>query len=119
MRRPDFKIKVIADITCDINGSVPATIRDTTIENPVYGYNPFSEKEEAPFQEHCIDVMAVSNLPNELPRNASEEFGDKLIEYVMEELLTDHSEVIQRATIARGGLLTQRFSYLQKFVTER
>lgn len=115
MRRPDFKIKVIADITCDINGSVPATIRDCTIENPVFGYNPFTEKEEAPFQSHCIDVMAVSNLPNELPRNSSEEFGDKLIDYVVEELLVDGSEIIDRATIARDGKLTSRFSYLQDY----
>jgi saccharopine dehydrogenase (NAD+, L-lysine-forming) len=116
MRQPDFKIKVIADITCDINGSVPATIRDTTIENPVYGYDPFTEKEEAPYQEHCIDVMAVSNLPNELPRNSSEEFGDKLIEYVMEELLAEDSKVLERATIAKDGLLTERFSYLGDYV---
>src|SRR6185436_8396483 len=115
MRRNDFKTKVIADISCDINGSVPATIRDATIENPVFGYNPFSEKEEAPYQPNCIDVMAVSNLPNELPRNSSEEFGDKLIEYVVEEMLVDRSHIIERAIIARDGKLMPRFSYLQDY----
>jgi len=119
MQRTDFKIKVIADISCDINGSVPATIRDATIENPVFGYNPFTEKEGPPYQNDCIDVMAVSNLPNELPRNSSEEFGDKLIEYVVEELLNDHSEIIDRATIARDGKLTSRFSYLQDYIEGR
>lgn len=117
MRSPDFRIKVIADISCDINGGVPATIRDSTIENPVFGYNPFTEKEEAPFQPGCIDVMAVSNLPNELPRNSSEEFGDKLIDYVVEELLVDHSEIMDRATIASEGKLTSRFSYLQDYAS--
>jgi len=71
MRKKDFRIKVIADVTCDINGSVPATVHDSSIENPIYGYNPITEKDEAPYQPHVIDVMAVSNLPNELPRDAS------------------------------------------------
>jgi hypothetical protein len=119
MRRSDFKIRVIADVSCDINGSVPATIRDTTIENPVFGYNPVTEKEEAPFQSHCIDVMAVSNLPNELPRDSSGEFGDKLIEYVVTELLTENSPIIERATIAEDGKLTPRFSYLKDYVEEQ
>jgi len=116
MRAPDFRIKVIADITCDMNGSVPATIRETTISNPVFGYNPKTGNEEAPYQPHVINVMAVSNLPNELPRNSSSEFGDKLIETVVEELLADKSEIIERATITKNGKLTRRFSYLQDYV---
>ncbi|MBX7107885.1 MAG: NAD(P)-dependent oxidoreductase [Chitinophagales bacterium] len=116
MRSRDFRIRVIADITCDVNGSVPATIRDTTIEEPVFGYNPVTEQEEKPYQSHVIDVMAVSNLPNELPREASTEFGDKLIEYVVEELLLENSEIISRATIAKNGRLTNRFEYLQDYV---
>ncbi|MEO5674758.1 MAG: NAD(P)-dependent oxidoreductase [Chitinophagales bacterium] len=119
MRRSDFQIRVIADVSCDINGSVPATIRDTTIENPVFGYNPVTEKEEVPFQSHCIDVMAVSNLPNELPRESSGEFGDKLIEYVVTELLTENSPIIERATIAEDGKLTPRFSYLKDYLEEQ
>lgn len=115
MRRPDFRIKVIADVTCDIDGSVPATIRDATIAEPIFGYNPQTEKEDAPFQPQVIDVMAVSNLPNELPRESSTEFGDKLIEYVVEELLLDKSEIIERATIAKNGELTDRFSYLSDY----
>lgn len=117
MRRSDFRIRVIADVTCDVNGSVPATIRDATIEEPVFGYNPVTEKEEAPYQPQVIDVMAVSNLPNELPRESSSEFGDKLIEYVVEELLLENSEIIERATIAKNGSLTSRFEYLQDYVS--
>ncbi len=116
MRSDDFKIKVIADVTCDVHGSVPATIRDCTIANPVFGYNPITEKEEAPYQPQVIDVMAVSNLPNEMPRDASEEFGDKLIEYVMEELIEDKSEIINRASITLNGKLTERFIYLSDYV---
>jgi saccharopine dehydrogenase (NAD+, L-lysine-forming) len=115
MRRPDFKIKVIADVTCDIDGSVPATIRDATIAEPIFGYHPQTEKEDLPFQPQVIDVMAVSNLPNELPRESSTEFGDKLIEYVVEELLLDKSEIIERATIAKNGQLTDRFNYLSDY----
>src|SRR6185436_11120587 len=116
MRSPDFKIKVIADITCDVNGSVPSTIRDTSIDKPVYGYNPITEKEEAPYQPQVIDVMAVSNLPNELPRESSVEFGDKMIEYVMEELLKEKSDIIDRGTIAKDGKLTTKFSYLSDYI---
>lgn len=118
MRSREFRIKVIADITCDVNGSVPATIRDTTIDNPVFGYNPFTEKEEEPYQPQVIDVMAVSNLPNELPREASAEFGEKLIEYVMDELMEEHSDVIERATIAEEGALMPRYKYLEDYVNE-
>ena len=117
MKSPDFKIKVIADITCDVNGSVPATIRDTSISEPVFGYNPISEKEEAPYQPQVIDVMAVSNLPNELPREASTEFGEKLIEYVIEELMLDNSDIINRATITKNGSLTDRYNYLSDYAS--
>ena len=116
MRRPDFKIRVVADITCDVNGSVPCTIRDTTIADPVFGYNPGTEQEDAPYQPQVIDVMAVSNLPNELPREASTEFGEKLIEFVVEELFDEKSEIIQRATIARKGRLTRRYDYLDDYI---
>jgi saccharopine dehydrogenase (NAD+, L-lysine-forming) len=116
IRSPEFKIKVIADITCDINGSVPSTIRDASMQEPVYGYNPVTEKEDAPYQPNVIDVMAVSNLPNELPRESSSEFGDKLIEYVVKEMLKEKSDVIDRATIAKDGALTERFSYLKEYV---
>lgn len=117
MKTDDFHIKVIADITCDINGSIPSTVRATTIEDPVYGWHPFTEKEEAPYQPHTIDMMTVGNLPCELPADASTEFGTYLFRHVLPSLLTDDSQkIIERATIAEGGRLTPRFSYLQDFV---
>jgi len=115
MRSRDFRIKVIADVTCDVNGSVPATIRDTTIDSPVFGYNPKTEQEDKPHQPQVIDVMAVSNLPNELPREASTEFGEKLIEYVVDEMLTPATDLIERATIAKDGALTPKFAYLADY----
>jgi alanine dehydrogenase len=116
MQKTNFRIKVIADVTCDINGSVPSTIRESSIADPIYGFDPQTGKEDLPYKPHVVDVMAVSNLPNELPRESSEEFGDTLIEYVLEELMQPHSEIMDRACITRGGSLTPRFSYLTDYV---
>ncbi len=115
-----FKIKVIADVSCDIKGSVPITLRATTIENPVYGYDPIKEIITQPFGENVIDVMAVDNLPSELPCDATREFGKDLSEKVLPLLIEepDHP-IIQRATIVRKGQLTERFKYLEDFVRGR
>ena len=117
MLESGFRIRTIADITCDINGSVPATIRPSTIENPVYGYNPASGEEEAPYSDHVVDVMAVDNLPNELPRDASEDFGSMLMGQVIPELMKSKSEILERASIAEEGYLTAHFAYLQDYVS--
>lgn len=116
--KPEFKIKVIADITCDIEGSIPSTKRPCTIADPIYDYNPTDDKVEAPLtDEGNITVMAVDNLPCELPRNASEDFGRELINNVLPHLLgNDRENVIKRATIAADGALTNRYSYLQNYV---
>lgn len=117
MRSNDFKIKVIADISCDINGAVPATMKDTTIENPVFGYMPFSETITKPYQKNTIDVMAVSNLPCELPLDSSLMFGDQLLRHVLGYLLVDDRiKMIERATITREGKLTERYAYLHDYV---
>lgn len=117
MKSRDFKIKVIADISCDIQGSVPATLKDTTIEDPVFGYHPLSETIEAPFQKNTIDIMAVSNLPCELPYDASYAFGEQLLKHVVGNLLiTDVGQLINRATIATEGELMPRFKYLSDYV---
>ena len=116
MRESGFRIRTIADITCDINGSVPATIRPSTIEDPVYGYNPMTGEEEAPYSDHVVDVMAVDNLPNELPRDASEDFGSMLIGQVIPELMKSKSEMLDRASIAAAGSLTSFYSYLEDYV---
>lgn len=118
MRRQDFNIAVIADVTCDIapKSSVPATLRASTIADPVFGYDPHSESETAPYQPHGIDMMTIDNLPSELPRDASYAFGEKFLHHVLPELLDENSPVIKRATIAENGELTAYFQYLQSYV---
>ena len=113
----DFKMQVIADVSCDINGPVPSTIRASTIADPFYGYNPHTGKETDPFDKSNITVMAVDNLPGELPRDASKEFGKTLIDKVYPSLLIEDTEgVIERATIVKNGQLTEKFAYLQDFL---
>ena len=116
--KDDFDIRVIADITCDIEGSIPSTKQPSTIEDPIYDYNPTDDLvEQALSDEGNITVMAVDNLPCELPRDASESFGNELINNVLPELLgNDENGVIERATITNGGKLTNHYSYLQDFV---
>jgi alanine dehydrogenase len=117
MKARDFKIKVIADISCDINGSIPATLKDTSIEDPVFGYHPLSETMVAPYQPNTIDIMAVSNLPCELPYDASDAFGDQLLKHVLGNLLLNDSDgMIERATIAQNGKLMPRFAYLADYI---
>ncbi len=118
MRDPSFRISVIADITCDIDGSIPSTHRATTIEDKFYGYNPVTEKEDEAFSPNTITVMSVDNLPCELPRDASEGFGKHLLERVLPLLLVeDKGKVIYRATIAQNGELTPRFAYLTDYIS--
>jgi len=118
-QRPDFRINTIADVTCDVNGSVPTTKRSTTIPEPAFDYNcQNGELEPAYSRLSNITVMAVDNLPCELPRNASRDFGRQLLDNVFPHLLSEqgHNEVVQRATIARNGQLMPRYQYLQDYV---
>lgn len=118
VKDPSFKIRVIADITCDINGSVPTTIRSTTIEDPVYDFDLQKFTELKAFSDDKqLSIMAIDNLPNELPRDASESFGNQLIEFVLLELLKDGDQaIIKNATIAEEGDLTQKFEYLRDYL---
>ncbi len=112
---PDFRIQVIADVTDDTNGSIPLNLGDHTIENPVYGVDRFSFQKTLPYQPNSVDIMAVGNLPNELPRDASKYFGEQLIKYILPDLLANSSRVIEEATIVKKGKLTKRFEYLQEY----
>lgn len=118
MQSTAFKIQVIADITCDINGSVPSTLRATSISDPIFDYDPFTNAEQpALSNSKNITVMAIDNLPCELPRSASEEFGRDLIDRTLKPLFGDDSEgVIERATIALNGKLSPHFDYLKDYV---
>ncbi len=116
-RNADFRIDTIADITCDVGGSIPVTKRSTTITEPAFDYNPQTAALEPPYSRpDNITVMAVDNLPCELPRNASRDFGRHLIDNVLPHFFNnDAEEMLERATIAKGGKLTERYRYLQAY----
>jgi saccharopine dehydrogenase (NAD+, L-lysine-forming) len=118
MKKPDFRISVIADISCDINGPIPSTIRATTISDPFYSFNPHLEMEEPAFSRPTnITVMSIDNLPGELPRDASLEFGKMLMNNVLHDLLTGtESPMIIRATILKDGRLTPGYTYLTDYL---
>ncbi len=111
-----FIITTIADITDDINGSVPVNLGDQTIEDPVYGVNRSTLEKTAPYLPGSIDIMAVGNLPNELPRDASRYFGEQVIKYVLEDLIGNGSPIIERATMTKNGKLTETYAYLEDYV---
>lgn len=119
MTSSDFKIRVIADVTCDIEGSIPATKKPSTIVDPIYDYNPKTDSVEAPLSNpDYVTVMAVDNLPCELPRSASEEFGRDLIDKIIPALvISDKDGVIKRASITKGGKLTDPFLYLTDYAS--
>ncbi len=112
---PDFHIQTIADITDDKEGSIPCNLGDATMENPVYGVDRISRKKTAPYLPGSVDMMAVGNLPNELPRDASRYFGEQLIKYVLEDLLKGGSPIVERATMVKNGQLTEHFAYLKEY----
>jgi hypothetical protein len=84
----------------------------------VIGWSRRRQSPCEPFAEDSVDVMSVGNLPNELPKDASEEFGEMLLQHVIPELMLGNSRLIEEATIAKGGNLTAHFSYLSDFVAE-
>ncbi|MEQ1676255.1 MAG: NAD(P)-dependent oxidoreductase [Chitinophagaceae bacterium] len=114
-RSQNFIIQTIADITDDANGSVPVNVGDQTIEEPVYGVDKLTLEKTAPYLKNSIDIMAVGNLPNELPRDASRYFGEQLIKHVLEDLVSNGSAIIERATMVKGGKLTEPFGYLKEY----
>ena len=116
-KEKDFKIKFVADISCDVDGPVASTLKASTIADPIYGYNPETESEIDYKNENAIVVMAVDNLPCELPKDASEGFGEMFLQNVIPAFFNnDKDGVLQRAKMTENGKLTSRFSYLQDFV---
>jgi alanine dehydrogenase len=113
----DFNIQFVADISCDIDGPVASTIRSSTIADPIYGYNPITESEVNYKDKDAIVVMAVDNLPCELPKDASEGFGELFLEHVIPAFFNNDKEgILERAKMTENGKLTDRFSYLQAYV---
>lgn len=116
-KRSDFHINLIADVSCDIDGPVASTIRPSTIADPFYGYDPKTEKEVAFDTKDAITVMAVDNLPCELPKDASEGFGEMFLEHVVPAFFDgDKNGILKRAKMTENGKLTPRFAYLQDYV---
>lgn len=117
VHHPQYKLDVIADITCDLEGSVPINLGASTIMDPVYGIHKETLQKVLPFQNNqsTVDLMAVDNLPNELPRDASIHFGEHIIKYIIPELLKEGSAILDRATICSNGQLSPYFSYLQDY----
>lgn len=110
-----FTIKTIADITNDTNGSIPVNIGDSTIDEPIYGVDKQTLQRTKPYLPGSVDLMAIGNLPNELPRDASRYFGEQLIKYVLEDLVKGGSPIIERATMLKKGILTEEYSYLKEY----
>jgi hypothetical protein len=117
-KSPDFKINLVADISCDVDGPVACTLRASTIANPFYGYNPKTENETGFNAPGSITVMAVDNLPCELPKDASEGFGDMFLENVIPAFFNgDKNGILQRAQMTTNeGKLSARFAYLKDYV---
>jgi len=117
VKNPNFKIKVVADISCDVDGPVATTLRASTIADPIYGYDPQSEAETDYKSPSAVAVMAVDNLPAELPRDASEGFGETFVDSVIPAFFNnDKDGILERARMTKDGKLTERFSYLQDYV---
>src|SRR5690606_6142084 len=111
------KLKVVGDVSCDIEGPIACTLRPSTIAAPIYGYHPGEHKEVDYKHPAAITVMAVDNLPCELPKDASEGFGRMFMEHVIPAFLNgDKDGILQRAKITENGQLTPRFAYLEEYV---
>jgi hypothetical protein len=115
---PDNRIQVVADVSCDIAGPIACTIRPSKIGNGIYGYDPKTQTEVDFMQQGAIAVMAIDNLPCELPKDASEDFGNELLKHVLPCLFgPDPDRVIERGSqTTLAGELTEGFSYLRPYV---
>jgi alanine dehydrogenase len=117
LKAPDNKIKVVADISCDVDGPITCTLKASTIAQPFFGYYPSEHKEVDFMHPGAIVVMSVDNLPCELPKDASEGFGEMFLEHVIPAFYNnDKDGILQRAKITENGKLTERFAYLQDYV---
>ena len=115
LRENDFRIKTIADIADDMRGSIPCNLGDANVDDPVYGVDKTTFQRTAPYLPNSVDVMAVGNLPNELPRDASRYFGEQLIKFVLDDIRKGGSDTIRKATIVKEGLLTNDYAYMKVY----
>ena len=116
----DCKIKVVADISCDVDGPIACTLKASTIAEPLFGYLPSEHKEVPYMHPGAVVVMSVDNLPCELPKDASEGFGEMFMKHVIPAFFNgDKDGILQRAKMTENGKLTKRFEYLQDCVDGR
>lgn len=117
-KKPEFNINIVADISCDIDGPVASTIRPSTIADPFYAYDRQNEVEVPVGTPGSIAVMAVDNLPCELPKDASEGFGEMFLDHVIPAFFNEDTKgILERARMTtEEGTLTKRFQYLQDYV---
>lgn len=115
IRKENFRIQTIADITDDFNGSVPCNLGDSTIADPVYGVDKTSFEKTAPYLPNSVDIMAVGNLPNELARDASRYFGEQLIKYVLDDIRLGGSKLIHHATMTEEGKINEPYMYMKEY----
>lgn len=120
MKSANFNIKTVADVTCDIApiSSIPSTLYPTTIKDPAFTYNCISEEADEAFSTPGVDMMTIDNLPNELPVDASNEFGRVFVDKILPEFLKEQSDILDRATLCKDGKITKQFSYLESFLKE-
>ncbi|GJQ60157.1 MAG: hypothetical protein D8M57_14890 [Candidatus Scalindua sp. AMX11] len=120
---PDFRLSVIGDLSCDIEGTVQITKRATTSSDPAYVYDPVSGKIENDLSHKGIAIMAIDNLPCEFPRESSTEFSEKIRDFVYQIAahgitdITNHHALpnsIRNAVVSQNGSLTHKFKYLKK-----
>ena len=117
IKNPDFNVQVIADISCDIDGPIASTIRPSTIENPTYGFHKEKLVECDFLDKNALAVMAVDNLPCELPRDSSEMFGEMFLKYVIPSFFNnDQENILMNSKITSEGSLTDRFAYLSDYI---
>ncbi len=123
--KDDIRLKVVGDITCDIDGSVEFTVKSTPSDNPAYVYNPDTEEIHDGYEGEGILNIAVDNLPAELPVNSSIEFSTSLYKFIPgildADLSKDFSQVIlppeiKRAVIVYKGELTPEYKYLEEYL---
>lgn len=120
LQASDCAIKIVADVSCDVNGPIACTLRASTIEDPLYGYLPSENKEVDVFHPAAIVVMAVDNLPCELPKDASEGFGEMFTQYVIPAFFNNDADgILARAKMTENGVLTERFNYLHDYVAKK
>lgn len=124
-RRKTFRLDFIADISCDINGSIELTYKSTTQDNPIFTYDPKKKIFVDGYKQDGITILAVDNLPAELPKDSSEHFSGLIRDYVYQiaahgvKDITNHTAIpqeIRQAVITQGGRLTRDFGYLKRYL---